>query len=352
MVDSHPPGLPALQRVIASILDARRPARSLQQEVQALTRILARAGTARHPGPAQALAAETRTANGLALSPAMAALCAQDVARTVEFLRGTHAAILHVRKREPARPVRILYAGCGPYATLAVPLMAALAPGEACFTLLDIHPASIASARSIVDTLGLAEYVADCAAMDAAAYRVCPEQPPDILLLELMQACLESEPQVAITRHLVAQAPGALLVPEEVRVDLVLVDTASVCARPPHEGATLQRGQITVAPVFAVCRERVAAWEDVAGSRLPGAVARLPDPVAPGYQPMLSTSIRVYGDHVLQDDDSGLTCPRVLSADRPARAGDVLAFHYALGPHPRLHAQVQAGAPASPSTRG
>ena len=54
------------------------------------------------------------------------------------------------------------------------------------------------------------------------------------------------------------------------------------------------------------------------------------------FQPMLSTTIRVYGNEILKDYDSGLTCPRKLSIDGALNTGDTIRFHYQLGSRPQL----------------
>jgi len=346
MIDLRPPSLELLRSVSASILDQQLPACLLRREVVALTKILADSGTFRSACQEDLLDGETRTANGLALSPTLAARCADDFVRTIEFIRGTHAAIADIRKQYPARPARVLYAGCGPYATLAVPLMAIFSPQEAAFTLLDIHPESIESVKCIVATLGLADRVARCETMDAGLYQVDPDQPPDVILMEMMQACLKSEPQVAITRHLLPQAPHAILIPEEVRIDLVLVDPSREFALDDLEQniGGIQRDRIPVASVFVLNRETVKSWKSIGSNRLPGLAARLPDSMQQRYQPMLFTNIRVYQSHVLKDYDAGLTCPRHFSSDAPINAGDTIYFHYELGRRPRLKGEVDAQA--------
>jgi hypothetical protein len=257
---------------------------------------------------------ETQTSNGLAISPKMAALCADDYMRTITFIRGMDAAILDVQNRFPGRPVRVLYAGCGPYATLAVPLMVIFPATEVTFTLLDVHPESIESARSIVDSLGVAGSVTGFETMDAAAYQASADQPPDIILMEIMRACLETEPQVAVTRHLLKQAPHAILVPEEVRVDLVLMDPSCEfdLADTELNQTPVERDRISVATVFVMNRETVKSWDKIDGNRLPAAVVQIPEPLEPRYQPMLFTTVRTYQNHLLKDYDSGLICPMQL----------------------------------------
>jgi hypothetical protein len=336
-----------LRRVTRSLLESQRPAYSLRPEVVEVTAILADSQTIRTARQEDISDGETRTSNGLALSPTMAAMCADDFVRTIEFIRGTHAAVVDLRKRFPDRPARVLYAGCGPFATLAVPLMAILSPAEATFTLLDVHPESIASAKSIVDTLGLADSVASFETADAGSYRVCPDQPPDVILMEIMQACLASEPQVAITRHLLKQAPRAILIPEEVCIELTLVDPSCEFDLDGLERkrGTIQRDRIPVAPVFVVNRETVKSWDGNRSNQLTASTVRMPDFLEQRYEPMLFTVIRIYKNHVLKDYDSGLTGPRPLSVVCAIKPGDTIQFHYELGSHPRLTAQVCARSP-------
>jgi len=327
-----------LRKVISTILDSQRPAHSLRPEVVEMITILVDSQAIWSASPEYISGGETRTPNGLALSPTMAAMCADDFVRTIEFIRGTHAAIVDIREQFPDRPARVLYVGCGPYATLAVPLMAMFSSTEAIFTLLDIHPESIASAKTIIETLGLSESVESFIVVDAGSYRVSSDQPPDIILIEIMQACLESEPQVAITRHLLKQAPYAILVPEEVRVDLKLVDVSSEFNMTTLEidRSTTQRDRIFVGSLFVVSREIVSLWDDNAIRRLQAATVQIPDPLEQRYQPMLFTLISIYKNHILTDYDSGLTCPIHLSIEGGFQPGDAIQFHYELGSHPRL----------------
>lgn len=331
-----------LRRLTRLILESQSPAHSLRPEILELTRLLTNSQTIRPPQPEDISGGETRTLNGLALSPTMAAMCADDFVRTIEFIRGTHAAMVDLRQQIPNRPVRVLYVGCGPRATLVAPLMTVFSANEASFTLLDVHPDSIASARSIITSLGLESSVTNFETVDATTYRAHPDALPDVVLIETMRACLEAEPQVAITRHLLKQSPHAILIPQEVSIDLTLVNPArefNLDGRDPIQAA-LQRDRIPVAPVFVLNRETVKSWEGNGSDRLPAAAARMPDPLETRYQPMLFTTIRVYENHILKDYDSGLTCPRRPSINDPIQPGDAIQFHYELGSRPRLIGKV------------
>jgi hypothetical protein len=343
MFDSQNPRLNALRRVTATLIDSRIPAFSLRPEVLELAEILRDANADCFTQDEEISSGETRTSSGLALSPTMAAMCAVDYVRTIIFIRGIRDAIEDVRKKRPDRPVRILYAGCGPFGTLAVPLMAVFDSSEAVFTLLDIHPESIQAVKAVVSHLDLEQSVSGIQATDALRYRVQGEQPPDVIVIEVMQACLDSEPQVAITCHLLEQAPHATLVPEEVSIDLKLVNPSGEFNLANQEGEphAVERDRISLGPMFVVNRHRVKCWSSSSSrsDTLPGASVDMPDSWDERYQPMLFTKIRVYRDQVLQDYDSGLTCPKTIAEKGLVRPGGSLHFSYLLGSNPHLRMQ-------------
>ena len=327
-----------LRELTELLLDPQSPAYSLRTEVLALKSILSRLGPKLAEPEQNIDFGETHTSDGIAISPTMAAMCADDHARTVQFLRGTHAAIEAARAGVRDRPVRVLYAGCGPYAMLATPLMSVLSPEDAVFTLLDIHETSIESARSILEGLGLAASVDAYVTANACAFRIDAERPPDLLLMEVMQACLQVEPQVAVARHLLPQAPQAILVPEEVRVDLRFVDPRREFDLDGGERASVIAGRdrSSGGTVFTLNRSTIEDWAGIAGARLPGTSVRIPDPYDTKRVPMLFTYIRVFGEHGLGDYDSGLTSPHALRLTHDLTAGQLLRFHYELGNDPEL----------------
>lgn len=332
-----------LRETTRLLLFSSQPPSALRAEAQQLVGILAGTHENTIRQTQDASSRETRTANGLALSPTMASMCVGDFARTTQFIRGTHAAITELRQQIQHRPVRILYAGCGPHAALVLPLLAVFSRHEAVFTLLDIHPESIRSAKSSVEQLGLADSVAGFETGDAGTFCINPNEPPDIILMELMQACLESEPQVAVSRHLLGQAPDAVLIPEEVRVSLVLLDPTQnfLTAGLESNQGVLRNNRITVAPVFVLNREVAKSWNHSCSDRIPASTIRMPESWASQYQPFLSTEIRIYKDHFLRDRESGLTCPRLLHLDDSIAPGVTIDFVYELGDHPQLTGSIR-----------
>ena len=279
---------------------------------------------------------QTGTAAGLAISPVMAALCARELLRTIVFIRALAAAIAHARR--PGRPVRVLYAGCGPLATLALPLMALLDPRAAAFTLLDIHAASLDGARRLVGHLGLDAHVAGYLLADACALRLDPAALPDVIVSETMNAALRREPQVSIMRHLAMQAPRALLVPESVTVEACLLRLGREVAPPLEDGMAHrapQRERIALGEVFRLDGDAIRRWRGMAGP-LPAGTVQVPAAIPAGMQARLLTKIACFGPHRLDDWDSSLNLPQPLPGRPVLQGGETLCFAYEVGPRPGL----------------
>lgn len=323
-----------LRRLAGEILDARRPSHSLGSEVTELIRLLRGLAPFQIDPNRDISDGETRSEQGLALSPTMAAMCAEDLGRTVVFIRGLHDAVHDQVHRSPGPPTRVLYCGCGPYALLALPLMATAPLGEVRFTLLDIHEQSVDSARALIDKLGYSDCVSGYEVTDAGRYQIPPNEAPDVIIMEIMNACLEKEPQVPITRHLLGQVPQARLVPESVRVEARLVNLS-------HEFSAVdqpqrRRDRISLGTVFELSAETVEAWSHLGNDRLPASSIEIPANLEDCYAPMLFTIVQVHGDWSLSDYDSGLTVPRPLPFIGPVAAGGRIDFHYRLGHNPAL----------------
>lgn len=285
---------------------------------------------------------ETRLASGLAISPTLAAMCLREQFRTTAFIRGLHAAITDALRRD--RPVRVLYAGCGPYALLALPLMTVFSPAQVRFTLLDVHQACLDSAMALIGSFGLADHVADSLCTDATRYRIPADSLPDVIASETMAVCLRNEPQVAITRNLLAQAPMARLVPQSVSIELGMVNWGKehVLLPADHVGEIPQpeRDRINLGKVFELDAANVSRWHGVTGDCLPAGRIRLPEVLASRYRPCLLTRIVVYGESRLQDYDCSLTTPQHLPGRQVFSGDETLQFQYRLGTYPELVYEV------------
>lgn len=299
-------------------------------------------------------AGETRLDCGLAISPTLAAMCLREPFRTLAFIRGLAEAIDDALR--PDRAVRVLYAGCGPYALLAVPLMTVFPREQVMFTLLDIHQECLDSALALIDTLGLTGHVAGGVCADATRYKIPPDGKPDVIVSETMAVCLRNEPQVSIARHLLAQAPEAQMVPRSVSVEVCLLnqDREHVLVPPDHPGEipTPERDRVYLGKIFELDAAAIRSWRDVDGDRLAAALVKIPDQVESRYRPYCLTRIAVYGKHLLQDYDCSLTVPQPLGGRRSFEGGETLQFHYKLGSCPGLEYGVWGcGGPCTTDVR-
>ncbi len=281
---------------------------------------------------------ESRLPSGLAVSPSMAARCANEPLRTHRFIEGLNRAVEAQLESEPGRAVSVLYAGCGPWATLALPLLAHYPASQLQLTLLDIHQESMDSAQALIEKLGLSDGVADYVVADACEYRIPEGEQPDIIVTETMSVALWNEPQVALSRNLLAQAPDAVLIPERVQIDLVLLDPAREHSvggtEPSAELPPPERERVPLGEVFRLDRENIARWQGESGDTLPAATIRLPDFLDPRLQLTLMTSITTYDDISLRDYDCSLTVPTRLKTEAPVVAGKELKLEYQLGSCP------------------
>ena len=157
---------------------------------------------------------QTTIAGGVALSPQHAMDCLHDSIRTARFLKGVFKALKSVKKNNGAK-IEILYAGCGPLATLIMPLLHLFSSKEMSITLLDIHSESINSVRNIAYKLQYQDFFKDFIVCDATQYS--HGNPIDILITETMDKALTKEPQVTITKHLSSQIrKDGILIPEKI----------------------------------------------------------------------------------------------------------------------------------------
>lgn len=273
----------------------------------------------------------TMIASGEAISPRDAARCVLDYKRTSKFLRGLYAAILEMQKRFPDVVIEILYAGCGPFAPLALPLTTRSNSDEIKFTLLDLHQRSLDAARTIFDALGKSAFVRDYIECDAATYKHDGRHVIHIVIVETMQAALEKEPQVAITMNLAPQlCRGGIFLPERITVDCFLGDIAAEFPdfsvdRAPNSLPADGSGRINLGRVMDLSAE---------GCSLSPKLINVAEDIDGELHLMLLTTITVFDSIVLSDRESGLTCPRVLYDAGKVKRGQSIEFEYQPGPKP------------------
>ena len=294
---------------------------------------------------------ETVVPAGKAISPADAASCILDFARTVEFLRGAYAALRAAKSRFSERPIEVLYAGCGPFAALAVPLATQFTADEVQFTLVDMHDRSLHCAQHLFRVLGLSDFVRQWIRADAASYVHDSGKPLHMVVTETMQRALENEPQVAIVLNLAPQlCPNGILVPEKISIDACLFDlneefvvrpfgsnpALAACGNSRAGRRRLELGQVFEITAKSAHDLRVARKDGalLADDGFPPIVLDVPRPPNTPLHLMLRTTITVFGTAVLHEYESGITQPLILHALGVARPGGRIAIQYVLGEKP------------------
>lgn len=269
------------------------------------------------------------TENGRAVSTVSAAICIVDFMRTRVFLQGVAEAIAVCRSRHPERPVRILYAGCGPFATLLTPLTTLLEPGVFTAQLLDLNGTSLGILRKTIQAFGMQAYVHSIIHADATQYKVPDDFIPDIIISETMLQALAREPIVNIFAHLAPQCPAAIMIPGQVTVTAALSTSPNGSEFRYQPLATLMELSAETARLFNLPGRCPAIFTE-------GVEVNIPADYDKQYKRLLLfTFITVFGTHRLQINESSLTLPfqlgRTVSiADFPAG----MVFRYSRGPVP------------------
>lgn len=291
---------------------------------------------------------ETQLSEGKALSPNAAALCILDYMRTRSFLRGVRAAVVESQRRFPGQTIHILYAGCGPFAPLVLPLTTRFSSNQLQFTLLDIHERSLDAVRQIVESLGLSSYVRDYVQCDAAFHQP-REREPHIILIETMQKALEKEPQVAVTRNLIPHLRnGGILLPEMITLSACLGDASKEVVTTSTDSSDAnhhiqRRDRIELGTLFELTAESAKeTWFEYpdkgSGATLCSTpvMIRVPDIPIEARDMLILTNITVFDSIVLRDYESGLTYPTVLFDSGRIRDADQFEFQYVTGETPGL----------------
>lgn len=257
--------------------------------------------------------------SGIAINPRAAAHCVADQRRTIVFVRAVHAALTRLLASRPEGVVHVLYAGCGPWATLLLPVLAAFPPERLRVRLLDAHASALDGVRRLVEHFRLEHFAITLEVNDASTWRA-PEA-PDLIVAETMHKALEQEPQFAVTANLAPQlAPGGIFVPERIDVDLCIA----------RDGARRSLGR-----VLSLCAEMLEVPDPLWLTVPPGAVGA-------GARIELVTSIRVFEAHRLAPGEAHITLPRPCPGLLPLAGDARLRVEYRCGTFPVFEVSCEA----------
>ncbi len=264
---------------------------------------------------------ETILPTGKAISAEFAARCVLDFLRTSKFLRGLRLAIIEAKQRFPDEKITILYAGCGPFATLAIPLCTQFRADEISFTLIDIHQTSLDSAKRVFQHFGLENHAAEFIRTDAATFQTA--QKFHVAVTETMQKALEKEPQVAITLNLAKQLKdNGVFVPEKISIDVCLIDLAK------EFEPNVERERIYLGSIMELTKETTECLTTK---------IKIPHENSEKFAVALLTKIYTFDSIMLDDYDSGLTYPTILHDSGKSFFGKELTFEYLFGKNPKFN---------------
>jgi hypothetical protein len=304
-----------------------------------------------HPDPGfSAWADDSLLENGVAINPPAAAHCALDYQRSVTFIRGVHAAINTLSLRFTNTPLEILYAGCGPFATLLLPLLGKFAAGELQVSLLDIHQRSLDSVHRLLDHFGLYDHAVRTIKADACQYKHPGKL--HLIIAETMQKSLEQEPQFAVTANLAPQLlPAGVFIPQRIDVTLCLADLnheKQLFGQPQWiNGIAREKDarRYRLATVFTLSPDQVSmqvrrAQLNTRTSKLElePSIVVIPTMVDVGrFDAALFTNIAIFEQHCLGDYESQITLPQRCHELAPLVGGARYRVSYQLGSYPRFN---------------
>lgn len=269
------------------------------------------------------------TPDGRAVSPVSAAFCIIDFIRTRVFIQGINEAIKVKQAKKPGQPVTILYAGCGPFATLVTPLTCLYSPAELQLVLMDINPHALSYLSMTIDTFEIRDYVKEIIPADASVVEIKNSWQPDIIVSETMMPGLRKEPIVNIYANLAVQLPEATLIPEQVKI------IAAVLSSTNNSNYTY----LPFETLLDLSAENARLFNDNEWSPAifrKGVEVSVPENLDPAFRKFcLLTFIKVFGKYEIGFNESSLTIPHFMKKsnkieDFPA------SFHikYARGPVP------------------
>ncbi|MHA7055902.1 SAM-dependent methyltransferase [Aquimarina sp. M1] len=255
--------------------------------------------------------------NGIALSQKYAADCIKDYKRTARFSKGVYRAIVSLLKKYPNERINILYAGCGPYAPLILPILHHFKPDQISITLIDINQDSIDSIKKIIADLDYESYFSSVTVKDATKYKRSSPNSLHLIITETMFRALTREPQVAITQNLAPQlVENGILIPEEI---YIYVGYSSFSGEPNlHQSKNgyiikkasnqkIQREEFKT--LFVVNKEENKTIKNSHSYYYESDWYTVPEKIKKNPDICIYTKVKIFGSLELQNEDSLITNP-------------------------------------------
>ncbi|SEE64453.1 hypothetical protein SAMN04487765_3558 [Tenacibaculum sp. MAR_2010_89] len=274
------------------------------------------------------------SAKGKALGLNHAAQCLLDYKRTVKFLKAVVLAIKEKQKKHPKETIHFFYAGCGPYAPFISLIAPLFTPEEIQFTLLEINKASIDSAKKLIKSLDLTDYVQEFYLADAVTFKVPEANKFHILFSETLDALLYRESYVPILYNLLPQFnKDVTLIPENVLINMSLSNNTK---------ANSDLSEHKMGNILDV-RQVIASHEGKQHTpiQLPDKKIDFTSLNMSAYKSMLlDTQVHVYNNIWLNRNESSLTLPLEMTLEQPF-LNNAIIFTYQIEPDIELKCKLE-----------
>ncbi|WP_125723485.1 SAM-dependent methyltransferase [Flavobacterium ustbae] len=290
---------------------------------------------------------ETLVSGGIALSSSGAADCVDDYLRTVSFIKGIYKAITKLLTDSTEKNINILYAGCGPFATLILPLLPLFDKGRISAILIDINASSLESVQNFITLIDLEEYDLQLIESNAITYAIPEDFIVDLTISETMDCGLTREPQIAISRNIIKQlSSNAIFIPQEIRIDLAYTffDYEPYFRKTINEVKGYKELQpypykVFVDRLFTINKEHFGRENH--NSKIESAFYTLPATFENYPDVCLFTELTIFDDVELKTAESYITNPYCLMSMYGIRDYSEIKLIYDFGEIPKWSYQLQ-----------
>ncbi len=264
-------------------------------------------------------------ASGKAIGPVWAAMCVKEYLRTKRFISGVYNGIKAAQQRFPEKTIHVLYAGTGPFATLAIPLTTMFSSSEVKFTMLEINPTSIEYLKKVINAFDAQGYINEIIECDATKFKAKAGNPIHMIVSETMQNALKKEPQVGITLNLLPQMEkGGILIPENIKIEAGVLNSGKNIDRMMGEKVDINECYKMIDTIFELNKNSSKEFKEVT-------VDVIDDFLENYHELSLFTTIQVFGDDILTHWQCSLNVPlRIVNFDRVEQPFNKVSFRYVM----------------------
>lgn len=252
----------------------------------------------------------SRSSTGLCLTPINAANCMLGYRRTLAYWR---ALLLALESFSSEQPITLVYPGCGPLATLVLPILFSVYPHKVNITFIDYHQSALDHLQRQILTMDNAQI--ECRFICADATQWLPDSDIDILILECMLKGLDDEGHVSIVNHFAPfLTPDASLIPEEIEVKAMWIDMSAEAAycQAQHDGGKLPKAEqlkqyrVPICDVFKLERD---TYQKVDDNQIPCVDLVWVNQPGSNYHFSLTMRLKLLNNIWLEEYADGITMP-------------------------------------------